>query len=312
MTVNLPEPAARRVALTVSCRDADPIPKVADAGAIKDENGVRVQVMHEGTRIVAGCYHGDWMTEIIRRLRGHHEPQEELAFHHIVQRLREDPSPQPGAIVELGAFWGYYSIWATRALGLRVVLVEPDPGNLDVGRVNLALNGLDARLIQAAVGGAHGSRARLVCESDNVERELPVVTVAGLLEDERLGAIDLLLVDVQGSELDVVERAASLLAAGRIRFVVVSTHHHSISGDPMTHQRCLALLESVGAHVVAEHTVGESFSGDGLIAASLRRSDRDLVVPVSFARYRDSLFGELEPELAAARAQLASADLDRR
>jgi hypothetical protein len=79
-----------------------------------------------------------------------------------------------------------------------------------------------------------------------------------------------------------------------------------ISGDPATHQRCLGLLERVGAHVIAEHTVGESYSGDGLIAASLRDPDRDLVVPVSFARYRDSLFGELEPTLAEAFREIAS------
>jgi hypothetical protein len=73
----------------------------------------------------------------------------------------------------------------------------------------------------------------------------------------------------------------------------------------MTHQRCLQILVDAGAHVVAEHTVGESFSGDGLVAASMDPRDRDLTVPVSRARYRDSLFGELEPDLAAAWQEIA-------
>ena len=98
------------------------------------------------------------MTEIIRRLRGHHEPQEELVFHRVIERLRGDPSRPPGVVIELGSFWSYYSIWAMRALGIEAVLVEPDPGNLEVGRVNLAMNGLSARVVQAAVGGEHGSR----------------------------------------------------------------------------------------------------------------------------------------------------------
>jgi FkbM family methyltransferase len=291
--------------MTVACRDADPVPKVPDGGVVKLEGGTRVQVMHDGSRIVADCYHGAWMTETIRRLRGHHEPQEEVVFHCLVERLRSDPSRPPGVVIELGSFWSYYSIWAIRALGIEAVLVEPDPANLEVGRVNLALNGLSGRMIHAAVGGEHGSRAQFVCESDGLQRVVPVVTVEGVLEDQHLDTVDLLMVDTQGGELDVLERSVDLLRAGTIRFAVVSTHHHSITGDPVTHQRCLEVLTEAGVHVVAEHTVGESFSGDGLIAASTRASDSDLVVPVSHARYRDSLFGELEPDLAAAWVEVA-------
>jgi FkbM family methyltransferase len=295
----------RRVELTVSCRDADALPKVPDAGEVKLERGVRVQVMHEGTRVVADGYYGEWMTEIIRRLRGHHEPQEELVVHHIIERLRNERDSKPRVMLELGSFWGYYSMWAMRALGARAVLVEPDPANLEVGRANLRLNELEGTFVQAAVGGEHGSRIRLTCESDGIDREVPVVTVPGLLRDYDLSGIDLLLVDVQGAETDVLSRAADVLRDRTIRFIVVSTHHHSISGDPMTHQRCLETLMDVGAHIVTEHTVGESFSGDGLIAASTHPSDRDLVVSVSRARYRESLFGELEPDLAEAFREIA-------
>jgi len=282
----LSEEERRRVELTVSCRDADAVPKVADAGKVRVERGVRVQVMHDGTRVVAGAYHGPWMTEVIQRLRGHHEPQEELVVHRILERLRET-SP---AIVELGSFWAYYTAWALRTAGGRAVLVEPDAVNLEVGRENLRLNGLAGTFVQAAVGGAHGAVRRLVCESDGVERELPVVTVEGLMAEQRLDRIDFLLVDVQGPEDDVLDRAAELLRERRIRFLVVSTHHRLISGDPHTHERCLATVTGAGAHVIAAHTVGESFSGDGLIAASTDPRDRDLVVAVSRCDPRDSLF----------------------
>lgn len=291
--------------MTVSCRDADALPKVPDAGEVKTEAGVRVQVMHEGTRIVAGCYYGEWMSEIIRRLRGHHEPQEELVVHRIVERLRNEPDSKPKVVLELGSFWAYYSIWAMRALGAQALLVEPDPANLEVGQANLRLNQLEGNFVHAAVGGLHGTRTRLVCESDGIEREVPVVSVRGLLRDHELSDVDLLLVDVQGAETDVLSRAVEVLRDRAIRFIVVSTHHHSISGDPMTHQRCLQTLIDVGAHIVAEHTVGESFSGDGLIAASTHPSDRDLAVPVNRARYRESLFGELEPDLAEAFREIA-------
>jgi hypothetical protein len=100
-----------------------------------------------------------------------------------------------------------------------------------------------------------------------------VVIVAGLLGEYGFDRIDLSRADVQGPESDVVERAVGLLRDHRILFLVVSIHHHSISGDPFTHKRCLETVVEAGARVIAEHTVGESFSGDGLIAASTAVED---------------------------------------
>ena len=41
------------------------------------------------------------------------------------------------------AWWTYYGMWfASRLPGARVVALEPDPLYLDVGRRNVALNGL--------------------------------------------------------------------------------------------------------------------------------------------------------------------------
>jgi len=109
----------------------------------------------------------------------------------------------------------------------------------------------------------------------------------------------------------LLERALPDLRAGRVRFLVVSTHHHSISGDALTHQRVLALLESAGGHVIAEHGITESYSGDGLVAVSFDDRDRDLRVRVSRVRARRSLFGEVEPDLAAAWVRLREVDEQR-
>ena len=298
---------ARRIELTVSCRDADQIPKVDRAGEVVDVDGVQAQVMHEGSLVLADAYYGAWMTEIIRRLQGHHEPQEELVVHHMFDRLTSDVT-----IVELGSFWAYYTIWGLRKLGGRAVLVEPDPANLEVTHTNLRLNGLSATVIPAAVGGSHGSTTSLICESDNIERVLPTVTVPGLMDDHDLDRIDFLLADTQGAETDMLARSLDLIREKRIRFLVVSTHHHSISGDPLTHQKCLEMLEEADCHVIAEHAVGESYSGDGLIAVSTDPTDADMEVHVTRARQRDSMFGELEPDLAVALEQnrVLSAKLD--
>jgi FkbM family methyltransferase len=284
----------RRIELTVACRDTDMIPKVPNAGEIVTVGGRRVQVMHNGVVVEADGYYGRWMTEIIRQLRGHHEPQEELAIHAIIPRL--PPAP---IVVELGSFWAYYALWAHRERpDARVVLVEPDPHNLDVGRRNAVLNRMPATFLRAAVAASDDHARPFACESDGGVRPTDRVSVDGLVAGERLPRIDLLIADVQGAELDMLRGAARALDTGLIRFLVLSTHHHSISGDPLTHQRCLDAMAARGAHIIAEHTVSESCSGDGLIACSFDAADRDVNAPVSHVRARNTLFGEVEYDLA--------------
>ena len=100
----------------------------------------------------------------------------------------------------------------------------------------------------------------------------------------------------------MLESCRGLVEQERIRFVVVSTHHHTISGDPLTHQRCLDLVRSLGGHVIAEHTVLESFSGDGLLVASFDEADRGFEVELSRARTTEALFPSGEQELERLRA----------
>ena len=141
---------------------------------------------------------------------------------------------------------------------------------------------------------------RIPTESDGQLRRVRVVTVDGLMADEGLDRLSLLLCDTQGAELDALRGAERAIRERRIRFMFVSTHHPTITGDPLTHQKCLRMLHDAGAHIVAEHSVPESCSGDGLIVASLDPRDRDLRVDVTRVRARDSLFGELEWELTNA------------
>jgi FkbM family methyltransferase len=290
----------RRIELTTSCRDAETIPKVAGAGEIVQRDGVRVQTMHNGVVVVEDCYYPPWTTEIIRRLRGHHEPQEEAAFHLIIERLRQDPPGEP-VMIELGSYWAYYSLWMARAFpDATLLLVEPDPEYLEVGRRNLGLNGVTGRFVAAAIGLPDGSVTEFECESDGVERRIPLLSVDGLIAREDIERVDVLLCDAQGAEVDMLAGARKALASGKIRFLVVSTHHHSICGDPEMHRRCLDAIIAAGGHIIAEHSVSESFSGDGLIAASMDDRDGDLHLEVARARAVDSLFGELAPELRRA------------
>ena len=301
---------ARRVRMTVSCRDSDGIRKVEDAGQVQVRDGQAVQVMHNGLLIEEGCYFGPWMTEIIRGLAGHHEPQEELIFDAIIARLAQLNIDKP-AIIEFGSFWSYYSLWFCRALnGARAVAMEPDPAYLDVGERNARLNGLaeSVHFLHGVVGPQPGQPMNFRTESTNDEISVIQHDLASLMELEGLCEVDLAMVDIQGAETVLLDRARPLLAAGKVRFLIVSTHHQSISGDPLTHQRALDLLRDCGAHIIAEHTVRESYSGDGLIGATFDAGQHDFTVPISHARAKESLFGEPEYELAALNHEIAHRD----
>lgn len=287
-----------RVAMTVSCRDTERIAKVYGAGGVfLRPDGTRVQRMHNGLEVLAGGYHGEWMSEVIRQLQGHHEPQEELLFHSVVSfpgAVRTDP-----VMIELGAFWSYYSLWF-RLIHPRArnILVEPDPGALSVGCRNFALNGFECEHLEAA-SGVHNAEIPFLCESDRVTRQVRTISIDGLLPELGLERVDLLHADIQGAELSMLSGAEQSIRDGRLNWLFVSTHHHSISGDPLTHPRCLEWLRDHGATIIDEHSVSESYSGDGLIVAVFGQPPRGMTLPPITRNVPSrSLFRETEYDLA--------------
>ncbi|MGO4526256.1 FkbM family methyltransferase [Microvirga sp. 2MCAF35] len=293
-----------RIEMTVSCRDSDPIPKVPNAGSIVHENGRRVQIMHNGVRVKAGGYYGDWQAEIIERLKGHHEPQEELVFYEILKRV-----PPTATMLELGGFWSFYSLWFLNeaAESRRSIVVEPDPQNMDVGKTNADINGRRIEFVQASVGEV-STEPQLFGAEASGPILVPQICVPDLLADRGIEHLDILHCDTQGAETAVIRSCETLLREKKIRFVFISTHAHQISGDPLTHQRCLAMLQDFGGRILAEHDVHESFSGDGLIAAYFGTEPIDWPkLNLTYNRYSTSLFPNPLYDLQETQTQLQEA-----
>ena len=291
--LSLSDEEKRRIRMTVGCLDTRDIPKVPDAGEVHDGPDGRYQVMHNGVKIVEHCYGGPWTTELIRRLRGHHEPQEELVFHEVMKHVAP-----ASAMVELGCFWSYYSLWFNQCVpDARLLLLEPVPDHLEAGRRNFALNDVEGTFVLGLVGERSDERTRMV-GADKVVSHVPTFSVDDLAAANGVDRIELLLVDVQGAELDALHGARALIARGALRFVFVSTHHHLMSNDPLMHQRCVRFLKGHGAHIIAQHNVIESFSGDGLIVASFDPADRAIAsVQLSRNWPTNSMWPELEYDL---------------
>ncbi|NND43829.1 MAG: hypothetical protein HKN58_00800 [Xanthomonadales bacterium] len=250
----------RRLQWARSCRDTQDIPKVADAGEIQEHDGRRVQVMHNGLRVLAGTYQSEWMSEIITALRGHHEPQEERVFHEVLKHVRDD-----ACMIELGAWWAYYSMWFLHGHPQRrAFLIEPIEERIETGRENFRINGLAADFTVGFLGEAHAGPGGRFTDWDGTLHDVPQVDLNSFTDDKKIDFIDILHSDIQGGEQDMLASIRPMLEQQRVGYLFVSTHLDC-------HEPCRELLRAVGYREIAEHSIEESFSADGLIVAQCSR-----------------------------------------
>ena len=262
-----------------------------------------VQLMFNGLKVVAGGYYGDWMQQIIQNLYGHHEPQEEKVFFEIVKAMKQiKGSEAPLAIMELGSFWSYYSLWfSVEFPKSKAFLIEPDLNYLNVGVKNFELNGLKGFFANEVVSKEDKTEVDFVQESDGEKIKVKVFDFDNTLTLNNLNSVDILMCDIQGHESYFFHQIERALKASKVQIAIVSTHHKSISGSWTTHENLLKHLIEIGGHIIAEHSVSESFSGDGLIAVSFAHEYSYLKVETSRARNNQNIFTSYESELESIR-----------
>jgi FkbM family methyltransferase len=140
----------------------------------------------------------------------------------------------PELIIDLGANVGYVSVdFASRYPGTRVLAVEPHPANVEILRLNVrSLPEVD--VIEAAAWprpgtlvledpgkGFWGYRVR---ESGAGRGTVRAVTIPELLSEAGAETIDLLKVDIEGSELELFSGDVDWLA--RVRVLAIELHDH--------------------------------------------------------------------------------------
>lgn len=238
--------------------DLADIPKADDAGEILSNNGHAWQIMFNGSRMRVGSHYGEWMSELIQGLKGFHEPQEEKVFHAVLENLSE-----PEAMIELGAYWGWYSLWFKhRHPTAKVVLTEPDPANLAVAASNATENRLNVALELGGIASVNKSKkAASAFFQFSDKLAVPSLDVETMMEKHGIKTLSVLHADIQGAELHLLHQIETLLAARRIEHLFVSTHWQSL------HSQCREILQAHGYSFVAEHTPAESYTIDGLLVA---------------------------------------------
>lgn len=289
--------AAGRAEMTIASHDADEIPRAKDAGKVKQKNGVKVQVMHNGLLVEENGYQGGWQAETISALKGVHEPQEEKVFYEVLKKITN-----PTAMIELGAWWAYYSMWYLKSFPTaHSVCTEPDPINIELGKRNMILNDIDydERVSFYPVASGSGKRKSTQFKTENGDLvKVPIKSIDEIILEQKLKKVDILHMDIQGAEVDTLDGAIESIDSGIVRFLFISTHHYAISENPKTHELCREFILKHGGHIVAEHTILESCSGDGLIVASFDKKDKDFSVSLSLQPTHNSLFRSSDYDVA--------------
>jgi hypothetical protein len=161
-------------------------------------------------------------------------------------------------IVELGCGWGCWmnnTGVAARRLGLdvRLIGVEGDQGHIAFAREACAINGFDESAVTLLHGiaaahsgvalfprqdipGIHwglepifnaGSNARLNAVQSGKYHELPMVSLPEIIAGQ--SRVDLLHVDIQGSEADLIGSCLPTLIE-KVAYLVIGTHSRQIEG----------------------------------------------------------------------------------
>ena len=241
-----------RIANTLACPDNEHIRRVEDAGALHGEQ----QVMHNGLRIIPGSYHGNNVSIQLHKNRGVHEPEEERVFQEVLPHM-----PKGATMLELGAYWGFYSMWFQKEVpNARNYLIEPESEHLEFGRNNLALNGMKGDFHQALIDQDSGKTA------DGT----PIICVDDYLELKGIERLHMLHADIQGFERRMLEGARNAFQREAIDYAFISTHRAKKSQTDdinAIHMQCLEFFREFDFQILAETDLKTTYSWDGLIAA---------------------------------------------
>ena len=131
-----------------------------------------------------------------------------------------------GAVVDVGAHLGQFTLWVCNQASRDVMAFEPDPVARTILMRSLSFNGCDPVRVIAAACGANPGRAELApgpVGSVTVAHSPGATPVPVLTLDEALGdggSVALIKVDVEGFEVAVLRGARRVLEVGRPALLV--------------------------------------------------------------------------------------------
>jgi FkbM family methyltransferase len=170
----------------------------------------------------------DWVT--FRGIWAHHD-----YLHPLIGRSR--------TILDAGANVGFAAVWfKTLIPEAELACVEPDPRNIPLMRLNLAVNNISAKIFECAVASCAGL-TRLGIEEfqgkSSLEQtglykhqqfvEVKTRPIPEILDDLGWQHVDLLKMDIEGMEHDVLAHGGDWL--DRVGLIVLEVHQNTSAGE---------------------------------------------------------------------------------
>ena len=204
---------------------------------------------------------------------GEYEPREAALYARLLA---------PGqTFVDVGTFWGYYTLLATESVGPsgRVVSIEAEPRNFARLEQNIARNHLaQVTAIHAAAGLTAGTVAMVGINDNQANRgsshihptaasqgvpgersnplgsttyEVRCNTVDALLDEAGVGRVDLLKMDIEGAEALALPGMRAGLQAHRYRQIAIELHANVLAEYGSDIETTLAPLREAGYRLLA-------------------------------------------------------------
>jgi FkbM family methyltransferase len=169
-----------------------------------------------------------------------------------------------GTVVDAGANWGYFSLLSAPFVGPSgtVMAIEPDPRQFDALSRNVALNAFaQIAPLRVAVAAQQGQATLLGYGDDEDNRgvsriadagtaaqhfEVPCMTLDALTAAPSARQVDLVKIDVEGSEWDVLSGMRDGLASRRYAAIVLELHPALLRARRADASACVRLLQDHG------------------------------------------------------------------
>jgi len=198
-------------------------------------------IMHNGLKVFPSSYYDYFTNKMLQVNRGVHEPQEERVFAQVLPYI-----PEGGVIIELGAYWSFYSMWFYKEVrNALCYLIEPDANNLEIGKRNFELNNLKGDFILGKIG------------EDSIK-------IDNFLKDRSIKHVDILHSDIQGAEFEMLLGAKESIVESKIKYFFISSHSQEL------HYKCFDFLKRHGYIIIASADFDkQTYCYDGVLVARL-------------------------------------------
>ena len=133
-----------------------------------------------------------------------------------------------GVVVDIGANIGSFSIQAASIGAKKIFAIEPEPHNLKALKNNVSLNNLknEITVLEVGVSDFNGS-ATISDEGGGASikdgkpgSEIKIITLDKLFKDNKINEVDVLKIDVEGSEVEII-LGASKQAINSCKYIAV-------------------------------------------------------------------------------------------